>query len=52
MEGWRFKVMDLISGSIAGGFNQNWRTDLNDSTYLRFTEVDAWAFWSPLAADF
>ena len=52
MEGRRFKVMDLISGSFAGGFNQNWRTEINDSTYLQFSEIDAWAFWSPLAADF
>lgn len=32
-EGGRFEVMDLVSGSFAGEFNQNWRTEINDSTY-------------------
>ena len=42
-EGQRFKVMDLISGSFAGGFNQNWRTEINDSAFINFR----WPFSMP-----
>lgn len=33
--------MDLISGSFVGGFNQDWRTEINDCTYMQGTETDA-----------
>lgn len=33
MEAGRFEVMDLISGSFAGGFNQDWRTEINDPAH-------------------
>lgn len=39
----RFEVMGLVSGSFAGEFNRNWRTEINDST----SRAQKWTPGSP-----
>lgn len=40
----RTEVTDLIAGSFVGGFNQDWRTEINDCTYMQSTETEGQAF--------
>lgn len=42
--GRRAEAADLISGSFAGGFNQDRRAEANAPTYVQGTEMDARCF--------